>query len=50
MEIQQAMGVSRERGDLAGEYLNQFVRLIKESGEVQQILDDNKVTGAVVAQ
>lgn len=50
MEIQQAMGVSKERGDLAGEYLNQFVRLIKESGEVQQILDANQVSGATVAQ
>ncbi|MDO5666765.1 MAG: transporter substrate-binding domain-containing protein [Alcaligenaceae bacterium] len=50
MEILQAMGVSKERGDLAGEYLNQFVRLIKESGEVQQIFDANKVTGAAVAK
>ena len=49
MEIQQAMGVSKERGKLAGEYLNQFVRLIKESGEVHQILDDNQVKGAAVA-
>ena len=43
------MGVSKERGKLAGEYLNQFVRLIKESGEVHQILDDNQVKGAAVA-
>lgn len=50
MEIQQAMGVSKERGALAGEYLNQFVRLIKEAGEVQQILDDNQVKGAAVAE
>lgn len=49
MEIQQAMGVAKTRGKLAGEYLNQFVRLIKESGEVHQILDDNQVKGAAVA-
>lgn len=49
MEIQQAMGVSKERGQLAGEYLNQFVRLIKQSGEVHQILDNNNVKGAAVA-
>lgn len=50
MEIQQAMGVSKERGKLAAEYLNQFVRLVKESGEVHQILDANKVKGAAVAE
>lgn len=50
MEIQQAMGVSKERGQLAAEYLNQFVRLIKDGGEVQQILDTNQVSGAAVAK
>ncbi|WP_432787338.1 transporter substrate-binding domain-containing protein [Oligella sp. MSHR50489EDL] len=50
MEIPQAMGVSKKRGGLAAEYLNQFVRLVKASGEVQQILDANQAKGASVAK
>ncbi|SUA62848.1 lysine-arginine-ornithine-binding periplasmic protein [Oligella urethralis] len=50
MEIPQAMGVAKQRGDLAADYLNQFVQLVKASGEVQQILDANQAQGAIVAK
>ena len=42
--------MQKSRGDLAADYLNQFVQQVKASGEVQQILDANQAQGAIVAK
>ena len=49
MVIQQAMGVSKSRGDAAAEYLRRFVEELKASGFVADSLQRHKINGASVA-
>lgn len=49
MEIRQAMGCPRSRGEAAARWLADHVEEMKASGFVQQALDRHGITGAAVA-
>jgi polar amino acid transport system substrate-binding protein len=49
MVIEQAMGIPKNRGELAQQYLREFVKRMKQSGMVSQSLQDNRIEGASLA-
>jgi polar amino acid transport system substrate-binding protein len=49
MVIQQAMGLPKNRGEAAQNYLRQFVAKMKRSGMVTQSLAHHHIEGASVA-
>jgi polar amino acid transport system substrate-binding protein len=49
MVIEQAMGIPKNRGELAQKYLREFVNRMKQSGMVSQSLKDHRIEGASVA-
>jgi polar amino acid transport system substrate-binding protein len=49
MVIEQAMGIPKKRGELAQQYMRQFIKRMKDSGMVSQSLLDNRIEGASVA-
>lgn len=49
MVIEQAMGIPKNRGELAQQYLREFVKRMKQSAMVSQSLKDHRIEGASVA-
>lgn len=49
MVIEQAMGLPKNRGEVAQQYLKQFIKRMKESGMVGNSLINHKIEGASLA-
>ena len=49
MVVQQAMGLAKNRGDAAADYLRRFMEEMKASGFVADSLQRHKINGASVA-